>query len=129
MRLPLGVFHTLDSVAAHLAFGPKNVALAGRGSAETVLAVSGRLVPRFEEQEELVGRLLVKGLALGRLIPLGGLQTAVDAGGRLCVARTDRLGPYFGIGKLAEGPATSVDSRMLVVTAATAPATGTKLGR
>ena len=114
-QLPAGVFHVLNSVVGHFSHGADNVAMVGKKPEEVTLCVAGSSVRPFEEEQETVGRLLLQGIILTRLIPLGGFQAAIDDQGRVCVARTDRLGPYFGIGRIAEeAPEAAVGTRVVV---------------
>ncbi|MCA1686592.1 MAG: helicase-associated domain-containing protein [Planctomycetia bacterium] len=102
MELPEGVYHRLDGVIEHLVFRDKNVLLLGHQQEAVRVFHKGQPVPALEEAREEVGREALKELALTRLIPLGGLRAAVDVEGKLCVARTPRLGAYFGFGPMPD---------------------------
>ena len=95
-QLPLGVFHRLDSVAGHLAFGAHNPLLLGQEQEQVNVYWGGRLVPPLEEQREEAGRLALDAFVRRRLIPLGGVRAATDAEGNLAIARAPRLDAYFG---------------------------------
>ena len=94
--LPEGVFHRLDSVVEHLVFGDRNVLLLGHEQDEVRVDSRGSTRPALEEAREEVGRQVLNDVVLSRLIPMGCLRAAVDGEGKVCVARTPRLGAYFG---------------------------------
>lgn len=102
LKLPEGVYHTLGSVTEHFVCGDRNVFLLGHGQEDVRVFDHGRPVPPLSEAREAVGRRALKDLVLARLIPLGALRAAVDDEGRLCVARTARLGAYFGFEPVPE---------------------------
>jgi hypothetical protein len=114
MALSLGVYHRLDSVVEHLVFRDQNVLLLGRGQQEVRVVHMGRVVPALEEAREAAGRDALHALMFSRLIPLGCLRTAVDDSGQLCVARTPRLGAYFGFEPLPDEPEAGSGSRVVV---------------
>jgi len=94
--LPLDVFHRLDSVVAHLAFGAASPLLLGLDPDQVAVYWGGRPVPPLEERREEAGRLMLDAFLRRRLIPLGGVRAAIDAEGMLCIARAPRLDAYFG---------------------------------
>ena len=115
MSLPIGVFHTLESVVRHLSYGPSNPLFLGRKPNELRLYFGGKPIADFDEDKEAAGRLLLEALIKVRLIPLGAMHAAVDTEGRLCVVRTNRLGPYFGIGKIEEEPTVAAVGSKVVI--------------
>ncbi|MHB1556845.1 MAG: helicase-associated domain-containing protein [Isosphaeraceae bacterium] len=92
------LFHRLESIAAHLAFGPDNPLNLGLGADPTQVAVflAGHPIPPLPEKREASGRTLIESFIRRRLIPLGCVRTAVDDEGKICVARRPRLDAYFG---------------------------------
>lgn len=103
LSLPAGVFHRLDSVARHFSFGADNVLLLGQKPAGVRVVFHGQPVPAIGDERDEAGRAAVEALALERLVPLGCLQAA-SHGGDLYVARTHRLGAYFGLEPMPEEP-------------------------
>lgn len=91
-----GVFYRLDSIGPHLAFGANNPVNCGLAPEQVAVFERGRMIPPLEELREGVGRDLIEAIVVRRLIPLGGVRTAVDTDGRICVARERRLDAYFG---------------------------------
>src|SRR5205823_2278178 len=76
----------------------------------------GHPVPALEEVREKAGKEALRDIVFHRLVPLGCLRLAVDAGNRLCVARTPRLAAYFELGPMPETPgAEAVDGSKVVV--------------
>ena len=54
------------------------------------------VLPPLEELLEEAGRSLIESFVRRRLIPLGCVRTAIDAEGKVCIARERRLDAYFG---------------------------------
>jgi hypothetical protein len=100
---------------AHLAYSehnPLNLGLAPDG----VAVVRGqRLIPPLEELREEEGRSLIEAFVVRRLIPLGCVRTAIDAEGKVCVARERRLDAYFGRAVAASELAPAPDAAARVV--------------
>ena len=113
--LPLGVFHRLDSVAEHFAFGPGNPLLLGLDEDQVAIYWGGRPVPPLEERREEAGRLMLDAFLRRRLIPLGGVRAAIDAEGKLCVARAPRLDAYFGRAVAGGGSAAAAPAESQVI--------------
>ena len=116
LSLPLGVFHRFDSVIQHFTFGGDNVFLLGLPPERVRVYALGRPVPPFEEEIEEFTRQALGTFMRARLIAMGCLQTARDDEGRLLVARTPRLGAFFGLEPMPEesGPAKSDSQRVVV---------------
>ncbi len=91
-----GVFYRLDSIGPHLAFGEHNPLNLGLPPERVNVIRDQQPVPAFEELREEAGRALIESFILRRLIPLGCVRMAIDAEGRLCMARRRRLDAYFG---------------------------------
>ena len=111
-----GVFYLLDSVKSYLTFGqhnPLNLGLAP----DRVLVYSGvRLVPPLEEQREETARLLLDAFVKRRLIPMGCVRTAIDAKGRIAIAREPLYDAYFGrkVTRSATAPDSTSTARVVV---------------
>jgi hypothetical protein len=115
-ELAPGAFYRLDDFVAHTVFGRHNPLLLGREPNQVTVRVEGRLLPPDEDQLEEAARQLLDDLVDGQLIPLGGLQAAVDSGGRLLIARQPRLDVYFGAPPEETEPAAeSVEAPRVVV--------------
>jgi hypothetical protein len=95
-ELPVGVFYRLESFLAHAAFDGHNPLLLGQPPEKVTVYLGGVAVPPLPEHREQAGRRCLETLVRERLIPFGGLRTAVDDQGRLCIARHPRLDQYFG---------------------------------
>jgi hypothetical protein len=91
-----GIFYRLDSVGPHLAFGEHNPVNLGLAPDQVAVIRAGRLVPALEELREGAGRALIEGFVCRRLIPLGCVRAAIDAEGKIGIARQRRLDAYFG---------------------------------
>jgi hypothetical protein len=91
-----GTFYRLDSVVGHLAFGEHNPVTLGLAPDQVSVIRDGRILPNLEEQLEDAGREVVEGFVRRRLIPMGGVRAAIDADGKICIARERRLDAYFG---------------------------------
>ncbi len=94
--LPVGVFHRVDHLITHLAFGEANPVRLGLPVDQVAVFWHGTPVPPIESEREEAGRLFLIGLLGARLIPLGAVRLGVDAEGHPAVARTPRLDVYFG---------------------------------
>lgn len=90
------VFHRLESIAAHLAFGPHNPLNLGTDPTQVAVFQGGHAVPPLPEKRETAGRSLIESFIRRRLIPLGCVRAALDDEGEVCVARRPRLDAYFG---------------------------------
>jgi hypothetical protein len=91
-----GVYYRLESVVSHLAFGEHNPVKLGLAPDRVAVIRAGRPVPPLEELLEDAGRSLVESFVRRRLIPMGGVRAAIDAEGKVCIARERRLDAYFG---------------------------------
>jgi hypothetical protein len=91
-----GIFYRLESVVAHLAFGPHNPVNVGLAPDQVAVFHHSQPVPSLEEHREKAGRSLIESFVKHRLIPLGGVQAAIDDAGKICIARERRLDAYFG---------------------------------
>ena len=91
-----GVFYRLESVVAHLAYGEHNPIHLGLAPDRVAVIRDQRSIPPLEELREEAGRSLIESFIRGRLIPLGCVRTAIDAEGKVCIARERRLDAYFG---------------------------------
>ncbi len=89
-------FHRLESIAAHLAFGPHNPLNLGTDPTQVAVFLAGHPVPPLPEKREAAGRILIESFIRRRLIPLGCVRAAIDDEGKVCVARHPRLDAYFG---------------------------------
>jgi hypothetical protein len=111
-----GVSYRLDSIGPHLAFGEHNPLNLGLAPERVTVTRDQQPVPAFEELREEAGRALIVSFILRRLIPLGCVRTAIDAEGRLCVARGRRLDAYFGheVDRADLAPAADAAARVVV---------------
>lgn len=89
-------FYTLESLAAHLAFGEHNPIHLDLKPEQTTVYWGPRSIPPLEERREDAGRQLIERFIQRRLVPFGAMQTAVDGQGRIAVARTPRYDLFFG---------------------------------
>ena len=112
--LPVGVFHRWDSVLAHLSFGEHNPLAQGPDPSKRTIYLDRRQVPRLPEQIELAGKLLLDIIVRLRLLPLDAVQPAIDDEGKLCIARLDRLGGYFGLPYKSSTESASAATRVIV---------------
>jgi hypothetical protein len=115
-QLTPGVFYRLGSVEAHLVFGANNPLNRGLAPDQVAVFWDDRQIPALEEQREEAGQLLLDGFVRRRLIPLGCVQTAIDEGGRLCIARQPRYDALFGrkVAPADMAPAATVAGRVVV---------------
>jgi Helicase conserved C-terminal domain len=113
--LDLGVFYWLDSVVAHLAYGEHNPLNLGLAPDAVAVVRGQRLIPPLEELREEAGRSLIEAFVTRRLIPLGCVRTAIDADGKVCIARERRLDAYFGRAVAASDLAPAADTAARVV--------------
>ncbi len=90
------VLYRLESIAAHLAFGPHNPLNLGSDPTMVMVFRAGRPLPPLPEHREEAGRSLIEIFIRRRLIPLGCVRAAIDDEGKPCVARRPRLDAYFG---------------------------------
>jgi Helicase conserved C-terminal domain len=97
--LPPGVFHSMENVLDHLVFEQYNPLLLGLGQESVAVFDHGKPVPPLVERREQAARALLTDFIRKRLIPLGCVQAAIDADGRLCIARHRRFDVYFGRGE------------------------------
>jgi hypothetical protein len=132
-ELEPGTYYRLDSVVAHLAYGEHNPVNLGLDAGRVTVVWQDRPVPPLEELREEAGRALVESFIVHRLIPLGCVRTAVDAEGKVCVARGRRLDAYFGREVAAPEAATDATARVVVqpdfsvIVIGTAPAAAAEL--
>ncbi len=97
--LPVGVYHRIDSVVAHLAFGEANPlarTLNKLRNLDPVAFLETRLVPNVPEAIESAGIQLLTAILGNRLLVFEAVQVAVDDKGMICLARLPRLDGYFG---------------------------------
>src|SRR5262249_28455640 len=59
--LPLGAFHTWDSVLEHLATGRDNPLLLGMDTEQVLISVDGRMVPSLEGPAEAAAKVVLGG--------------------------------------------------------------------
>ena len=110
-----GVFYRLESVVAHLAYREHNPIRLGLALDRVTVIRDQRFIPPLEELREEAGRSLIESFVRGRLIPLGCVRTAIDAKGKVCIARERRLDAYFGREVPASELAPAVDEAAKVV--------------
>jgi hypothetical protein len=94
--LELGTFYRLDSVVSHLVYAEHNPVKLGLAPDRVAVIRAGRPVPPLEELLEETGRSLIESFVHRRLIPMGCVRAAIDAEGKVCIARERRLDAYFG---------------------------------
>lgn len=109
------VYYRLESVGPHLAFGEHNPVNLGQSPERVAVSRDERPVPPLDELREEAGRSLVEAFVCRRLIPMGCLRTAIDAEGRVCIARERRLDAYFGREVPASELAPAADAAARVV--------------
>jgi hypothetical protein len=115
-KTPEGVFYRLDSIGPHLAYGDHNPLHLGLPM-EQVTVLQNRLrIPPMGEMREEAGRKPIETFVGARLIPLGCAQAAIDAEGKVCVARGPRLDLYFGreIAATASSPPADAAAKVVV---------------
>ncbi len=99
LELPVGVFHRIDSIVAHLGFGEHNplarILHDLRGSDPSAF-LETRLVPNLPEAIEAAGVKLLTAILGNRLIVFEAMRIGVDEKGMVCLARLPRLEGYFG---------------------------------
>jgi hypothetical protein len=110
-----GVFYRLDKIAPHLVFGEHNPVNLGLAPDQVMVSQDSRIVPPLEEERDAVGRALLDAFIHWRLILLGCVRTAIDAEGKICIARERRLDAYFGREIPTTEMAPAVDSAARVV--------------
>ena len=110
------VFYRLDTIGPHLAYGEHNPVNLGLAPDEVNVIRDERPVPPLEELREEAGRALIDGFVRRRLIPLGCVRAAIDAEGKVCVARERRLDAYFGreVAAAEMAPAPAAGARVVV---------------
>ena len=110
-----GVYYRLESVGPHLAFGEHNPVNLGLAP-DQVGVTDHQPVPPLEELREEAGRSLIEDFMIRRLIPLGCVRAAIDAEGRVCIARERRLDAYFGreVDRAELAPAADEAARVVV---------------
>ena len=94
--LPPGVFYPLDNVLDHLVCEQHNPFSLGLPFEKVVLFHNGRTLPPLPELRDQAGREMLTEFLRKRLIPLGCFRAAIDAEGRLCIARHRLFDMYFG---------------------------------
>jgi hypothetical protein len=94
--LPVGVFHRWDSVLEHLSFGDENPLSRSVEGPNSLIFLDQRTIPRLPARLTASAKLVIDGMMRVRLLPFDAFQPAIDAEGRLCVARLPRLAGYFG---------------------------------
>ncbi len=112
--LPVGEFHALDSVLAHLAAPERNPLLLGRTPAEVAIYDRGRRVPPLDEAVEAAGRDFLAAFIVNRMIPLGGLRLGWSADGERAVARLPRMSWYFDPDAVKPARAEAAPARVVV---------------
>ena len=95
-QLEPGVFYQLESVKSRLVFADHNPLNLALPAERVALFWVNRPVPAGRPQREEIGRLVIHDFVLRRLVPFGCFQAAIDAEGRICVARGPRYDAYFG---------------------------------
>jgi hypothetical protein len=111
-----GVYYQLESVVSHLAFGEHNPVTLGLAPDRVAVIRAGRILPPLEELLEDAGRSLVESFVRRRLIPMGCVRAAIDAEGKVCIARERRLDAYFGrkVAAADLAPAAAEGARVVV---------------
>ncbi len=112
--LPVGVFHRWDSVLDHSAFDKYNPLTQGEDPSKLTINVDRRQIPRLPEQVEQAGKTLLDAFLRLRLLPFDAVRVAVDAEGKLCVARLPRLDGYFGRPYKSDEALTLAATRVIV---------------
>jgi hypothetical protein len=112
-ELPVGTFVSAQEFLTRFATGKRNPLLLGRDAASVVVHREDRRVLPLEEHLEEVARRVLWLLMVNRLIGLGCIQVARDAGKQFLFARLPRLDVYFG--KLEVAPATADQETRVVV--------------
>ena len=116
--LQVGVFHPLEGLLRHFAWGEVSFLLGTRSPEASVLRLGHYLIPPLREEQEAFGQFVLRAFIATRLIPLGCLRVALDADNRACVAKTGRLEAYFGVGKIPRtggaGKAAAAETRVII---------------
>src|SRR5262249_3853908 len=115
-ELEPGVFYRLDSVGPHLAYGEHNPVHLGLAPDQVVVVRDEQPIPPLEELREEASRSLIEAFAVRRPSPLGCVRTAIDAEGKVCIARERRLDAYFGreVAASEMAPAAGAAARVVV---------------
>ena len=111
-----GVYYRLESVGPHLAFGEHNPVNLGLAPDQVMVFRDSQPIPPLEELREEAGRSLIEDFTIRRLIPMGCVRTAIDAEGKVCIARERRLDAYFGreVDRSELAPAADEAARVVV---------------
>ena len=94
--LPIGVFHTWESVVNNLGFEDVNPLANAADLSKVTIFLDRRPLPNLPERQEEAGRLLIEAMLLMRLVPFDAFRPAVDERGKICIARLPRSSGYFG---------------------------------
>jgi Helicase conserved C-terminal domain len=113
LLLKPSVFYRMDSVESHLVFAEHNPLNCGEPAERVMVYLVNRLVPATRPRREEVGRLVINAFALQRLASFGCVRAAIDAEGRICIAREPRYDALFGR-PVAHAPATDVAGKVVV---------------
>ncbi len=98
-ELPVGVYHRLDSILAHLGFADRNPvarALRDLKAIEPAMTLGLKAVPNLPESIEAAGTKLLNAFLGNRLLLFDAVRVAVDAEDHVCLARLPRSDGYFG---------------------------------
>jgi hypothetical protein len=112
--LPVGVFHRWDSVLGHVSFEGHNPLTRGADPSTLHISIDRRQIPRLPEQVEQAGKTLLDTFLRLRLLPFDAVRAAVDAEGKLCIARLPRLDGYFGRPYKMDEDASVAKTRVIV---------------
>ena len=112
--LPVGVYHRWDSVLDHLTFDESNPLTRGEDPTKLLITIDRRPVPRLPEHAATAAKTVLDILLRVRLLPLDAVRAAIDAEGKLCIARLPRLEGYFGRPYQAEDDGSRATSRVIV---------------
>jgi hypothetical protein len=112
--LPVGVFHVWESVLNHLCFGVDNPLSRGDDPAKLQISLDRRLIPGMPEHVEMAAKAVLELFLRVRLLPFDAVEAAIDAQGRLCIARLPRLDGFFGKPYQAD-PAVSREASRVIV--------------
>jgi len=94
--LPVGVFHRWESVRDHFCFEENNPLTQGKDLSKFSIVIDRAVCPQLPEMAELAGKSVLDHFLAYRLLPLDAVRAAIDAEGKLCIARIPRLDGYFG---------------------------------
>lgn len=91
-----GSFYRLENVISHLVYYENNPLNLGLPAEQVAVYERDRLISRDRPEREALARTLLGVFILERLIPFGGVRSAIDDDGKICIARDPRLEGFFG---------------------------------